>query len=308
MAINFTFPKLKQSEQIKHWVYIVLGSLIMAVGFTLFISPYNIVPGGVYGIGISLHNIFPDIQVGTFGWLLDIPLLITSFLVFGGRVGAKTITAACLMPLFMNTPQWVWGPVNPVTEFIVAMNLGDDLIVSCIFGGVMIGLSMGLILKTHATSGGTDIIGMIISKYFKLPIAQAVLMIDVVVVVFGLIVIGDWKVPLYSLITIFVASKVMDFIIEGASGDKLLFILSDKHDEIKEFILGPMGRGGTYIKAAGMYTGAPREMVFVVISRRELSIVQDFVRKLDDDAFMIVVNAHETLGDGFKKFQERIGG
>lgn len=306
--MNFTLLKLKQSEQIKHWVYIVLGSMIMAVGFTLFISPYNIVPGGVYGIGISLHNIFPDIQVGTFGWLLDIPLLITSFLVFGGRVGAKTITAACLMPLFMNAPQWIWGKVNPVTEFIVAMNLGDDLIVSCIFGGAMIGVSMGLILKTHATSGGTDIIGMIISKYFKLPIAQAVLMVDVVVVVFGLIVIGDWKVPLYSLITIFVASKVMDFIIEGASGDKLLFILSDKHPQIKEFILGPMGRGGTYVKAAGMYTGEPREMVFVVISRRELSIVQDFVRKLDPDAFMIVVNAHETLGDGFKKFQERIGG
>ena len=306
--MNLNFPKLKQSEQIKHWVYIVLGSLIMAIGFTLFISPYNIVPGGVYGIGISLHNIFPDIQVGTFGWLLDIPLLITSFLVFGGRVGAKTITAACLMPLFMNAPQWIWGEVNPVTEFIVAMNLGDDLIVSCIFGGVMIGVSMGLILKTHATSGGTDIIGMIISKYFKLPIAQAVLMVDVVVVVFGLIVIGDWKVPLYSLITIFVASKVMDFIIEGASGDKLLFILSEKHSDIKDFILGPMERGGTYIKAAGMYSGAPREMVFVVISRRELSIVQDFVRKLDPDAFMIVVNAHETLGDGFKKFQERIGG
>ena len=308
MAINLQILETDKNEQIKHWVYIVLGSLIMAVGFSLFISPYNIVPGGVYGIGISLHKVFPEIQVGTFGWILDVPLLITSFWVFGGRVGAKTITAACLMPLFMNTPEWLWGPVNPVTNFVESMNLGDDLIISCIFGGVTIGLSMGLILKTHATSGGTDIIGMIISKYFKLPIAQSVLFVDFIVVIFGLIVIGDWKVPLYSLITIFVASKVMDFIIEGASGDKLLFILSDKHNEIKDFIIGPMERGGTYIKAAGMYTGENREMIFVVISRREMSIMQDFVRKIDPKAFMIVVNAHETMGDGFKKFQERIGG
>lgn len=300
--------KWKISEQIKHWIFIVLGAFIMAAGFVLFINPYNLVPGGVYGIGISLHYLFPDIQVGTFGWFLDVPLLLTSFLVFGGGVGLKTITAAFLVPLFMNAPQWLWGVDNPVTHFVARMDLGGELLMSCIFGGVLIGISMGLIFRTHATSGGTDIIGMIISKFARIPLAYAVMMVDSLVVVFGVIVMGDWKLPLYSLVLIFVATKVMDFVIEGGVNDKLLFILSSQNDKIKELILCDMERGGTYIKASGMYTGADKEMIFLVISRREMALVQDYIRKIDPAAFMVVVNAHETLGEGFKQFSERIGG
>lgn len=299
--------KLQLSHQIKQWVYIVVGSFIMASAFVLFISPYNIVPGGVYGIGIVLHYLFPGIAVGTFGLCLDVPLLITSLWVFGGKIGLKTLVAAVLTPLIMNGMTYMWGN-DPTTMFGGSINLTDDLLLACIFGGAMIGTAMGLILKTHATSGGTDIIGMIISKFMHLPIARSVLMVDSTVVVFGLIVFGHWTVPLYSLITIFVSTKVMDFIIEGGSNDKLLFILSEKHEDLRTFIINNMGRGGTYIKASGMYTGTPKEMVFVVVSRREISIVQDYIRQIDPAAFMIVVNAHETLGDGFKQFGERIGG
>lgn len=306
--MNLTLPFTKPSEQIKHWIYIVLGSFLMATGFVLFITPYNIVPGGVYGLGISLHYMFPDIQVGTFGWCLDVPLLLTSFLVFGGKIGLKTITAAFITPLFMNAPLWIWGAENPVTHFISKMDLGNDLLLSCIFGGVLIGIAMGLIFKTHATSGGTDIIGMIISKFMHIPLARAVLFIDSIVVIIGLIVIGDWKLPLYSLIVIFIAAKVMDFIIEGGTDDKLLFILSKDNASIQNLILNDMDRSATYIKSAGMYTGTDKDMIFLVISRRELAIVQDYIRKIDPKAFMVVVNAHETLGEGFKEFSERIGG
>lgn len=211
--------KLKLSEQIKHWCYIIIGAFLMAVGFMLFINPYNIVPGGVYGIGISLHYLFPGIQVGTFGWCLDVPLLITSFLVFGGKIGMKTITAAFLTPLFMNLPQWIWGKINPITEFVARLDLGNDLLLCSLFGGVLIGLAMGLIFRTHATSGGTDIIGMILSKFLHIPLPRAVMLIDSLVVILGLIVIGDWKLPLYSLVIIFVAAKVMDFIIEGGADE-----------------------------------------------------------------------------------------
>lgn len=134
------------------------------------------------------------------------------------------------------------------------------------------------------------------------------MVVDSVVVLFGLLVLGDWKVPLYSLVTIFVATKVIDFVLEGGSGDKLVFILSDHHDKIRSFVLDELSRGGTYIHSAGMYTNTPKEMIFVVISRREMPLLQDCVRGADPQAFMIVVNAHETLGDGFKTFQEKIGG
>ncbi|MEG1663888.1 MAG: YitT family protein [Mucinivorans sp.] len=299
--------KVQLSEQIKQWVYILLGSMIMSVAFVMFINPYNIVPGGVYGIGIVLHYLFPEVAVGTFGLCLDIPLLITSMLVFGSKVGLKTLFAAVMTPLMMNGLTLLVGN-NPETMLGGVINLSHDILLACLFGGVLLGLSMGLILKTHATSGGTDIVGMIVSKFMHLPIARSVLMVDSSVVLFGLLVFGNWIMPLYSLITIFVSTKMMDFVLEGGSNDKLLFILSDKHELIRKFILEDMERGGTYIKSAGMYNNTPREMIFVVISRREMSRIQDFIRSIDPSAFMIVVNAHETLGDGFKQFTEKIGG
>lgn len=295
-------------KEIKDWLYIIFGAFLLSAGFVLFITPYQIVPGGVYGLGIVLNYLFPTIDVGTFGLCLDIPLLLLSLKVFGTRIGSKTLTAALLIPVIMNGLTWIINDPNPETMLGGTINLKGDILLSCLFGGVIVGFAMSLILRTHATSGGTDIIAMIVSRYMRMPISRSVLYVDSVVVLCGLLVMGDWKIPLYSLVTIFVSTKVMDFMLEGGSGDKLLFILSEQHEQIKQYIVQDLERGGTYIKASGMYTDAPKEMIFVVISRRELSIMQDFVRQTDANAFMIVVNAHETLGDGFKMFHEKIGG
>lgn len=291
----------KTAREIKQWTLVVLGSVLIAAAFVLFITPYRIVPGGVYGAGVVLNSIFPSIQVGTFGLCLDIPLMVTAFLIFGARFGAKTVFAALLTPLIMNAMTWYVGP-DPATMLGGKIDLSDDVLLSCIFGGVILGAGVGVILKTHATSGGTDIIAVILSKYLHLPVSKSVMYVDSLVVVFGLLVLGDWKVPLYSLVTIFVSSRVIDYIVDGGGGDKLLFILSEKHDAIREYILHRMDRGGTYIRSSGMYTLEEKEMIFVVISRREVGQLRDKVKEVDPDAFMIVVNASETLGEGFKTF------
>lgn len=291
------------SQTVRQWLYVVVGAALLATAFVLFITPYRIVPGGVYGMGVVLNYLFPAIPVGTYGLSMDIPLLIIAFRIFGARFGTKTIVAAILTPLFMNGLTWFAG-TDPVTMFSGKIDLSDDVLLSCIFGGTLMGLGIGLILKTHATSGGTDIVAMIVSKYLHMPISRAVLYVDSLVVLFGLIVLGDWKLPLYSLVTIFVSSRVIDYIVDGGSGDKLLFILSGKHDQIRDYILDGLDRGGTYIKASGMYTGADKEMIFVVVSRREVSLMRDRIREVDPDAFMIVVDAHETLGEGFKTFEK----
>lgn len=291
------------SQTVRQWLYGVVGAALLATAFVLFITPYRIVPGGVYGMGVVLNYLFPAIPVGTYGLSMDIPLLIIAFRIFGARFGTKTIVAAILTPLFMNGLTWFTG-TDPVTMFGGKIDLSDDVLLSCIFGGTLMGLGIGLILKTHATSGGTDIVAMIVSKYLHMPISRAVLYVDSLVVLFGLIVLGDWKLPLYSLVTIFVSSRVIDYIVDGGSGDKLLFILSEKHDLIRDYILDGLDRGGTYIKASGMYTGADKEMIFVVVSRREVSLMRDRIREVDPDAFMIVVDAHETLGEGFKTFEK----
>lgn len=290
-------------QTVSQWLYVVVGAALLATAFVLFITPYRIVPGGVYGMGVVLNYLFPAVQVGTYGLSMDIPLLIIAFRIFGARFGTKTIVAAVLTPVIMDTMTLLIGS-DPATMFGGKIDLSGDVLLSCIFGGTLMGAGVGLILKTHATSGGTDIVAMIVSKYLHMPISRAVLYVDSLVVLFGLIVLGDWKLPLYSLVTIFVSSRVIDYIVDGGSGDKLLFILSDKHDQIRDYILDGLDRGGTYIKASGMYTGSDKEMIFVVVSRREVSLMRDRIREVDPDAFMIVVDAHETLGEGFKTFEK----
>lgn len=297
----------KIQREIKDYAFVTLGSFLIAAAFVLFITPYNIVPGGVYGAGVVLNHLFESIEVGTWGLFMDVPLLITAFLIFGRMFGAKTIYAALMIPVVMNTMTHFIGS-DPATMFGGQIDLSDDVLLSCLFGGVVTGLGSSLILKSRSTSGGTDIIAMMISRFVKMPIARALLIIDSSVVIFGLIVFGDWKLPLYSLVTIFVLTQVIDFVLEGGSGDKLAFILSDRHEEISKYIIDELSRGGTYIHSAGIYTQASKEMIFVVVSRREMTMLQDCVRQVDHKAFMIVVNAHETLGDGFKMFQDKVGG
>ncbi len=287
----------------RSWAMLVVGCLLLALGYVLFINPYKIVPGGVYGLGIVLHQVFPSIQVGTFGLMFDIPLLLLAFRVFGGMFGARTIVAALITPLAMNAMTHFIGE-NPATMFGGRIDLSDDVLLSCIFGGAIAGVGVGLIIKTRATSGGTDIISMIISKYTRLTFSQGMMIVDSAIVIFGIIILGDWLVPLYSLVTIFVIARVIDYVIDGASYDKLLFIITDRHAQLQSFILDEMGRGATYIKSSGMYTGNAKEMIFLVVSRREVSTVQNRVRTVDPEAFVVVVDAYETFGDGFKAFPE----
>ena len=297
------YRRYASRRRIKSVLWLVCGSILMSAGFVLFMSPYQVVPGGVYGLGIVLHALFPSIQVGTFGLMFDIPLLLIGLKVFGRMFGAKTVTAALLIPVLMNTMTYFIGE-NPATMFGGKMDLSNDLFLVCIFGGVLIGAGLGMIIKTEATSGGTDIVAMLLVKYARFSFSRGVLLVDSLVVIFGMVVLGDWRLPLYSLVTIFVTTRVIDFIVDGASYDKLLFIISDRNDDIREYILEKMGRGGTFVKSSGMYTGAGREMIFLVVSRSEVSAIKGMIKEIDPQSFVVIVDAHQTYGDGFKAFPD----
>ena len=286
------------------WISILIGCTLVAAGFVFFATPYKIVPGGVYGLGVVLHHLIPSIKVGTFGFMFDIPLLLIGTRVFGKMFGARTIIAAILTPTIMNLLTMIVGD-NPTIMLGGKADLTNDMIIACIFGGVLLGAGVGLVIKHGGTTGGTDIVAMLLNKYTRLPIARGVLIGDSLVVIFGMIVLGDWRLPLYSLVTIFVSARVIDYVIDGASYDKLLFIISEKHEQLKKFILEDLERGATYIKSSGMYTKNDKDMIFLVISRRELSAVQNKIKEIDPDSFLVVVDAHETYGDGFKSFQEK---
>ena len=307
---------------------IVLGCLIMAVGYSYFVSPYNIVPGGVYGMGIVLHNVFPSIQVGTFGYMIDVPLLASAIIVFGRQFGGRTLFAACLTPGLINLLSWIAFPnqealeaLDPKQLFGGVIDLSNDLMLASLLGAVLIGLGVGLVLRNQATTGGTDIIAMYLQKFAKMKFSTGILLADSCVVLSGLLVIGfgvgsgadreaveggSWLLSFYSLITIYVSSRVLAYVIDGASYDKLLFIISENHHaELRDFIIEDMDRSGTYIKGKGMYTDQDREMIFVVVSRKEVHLVQNKVREIDPKAFMVVTDAYETFGEGFKRFPDK---
>ena len=307
---------------------IVLGCLIMAVGYSYFVSPYNIVPGGVYGMGIVLHNVFPSIQVGTFGYMIDVPLLASAIIVFGRQFGGRTLFAACLTPGLINLLSWIAFPnqealeaLDPKQLFGGVIDLSNDLMLASLLGAVLIGLGVGLVLRNQATTGGTDIIAMYLQKFAKMKFSTGILLADSCVVLSGLLVIGfgvgsgadreaveggSWLLSFYSLITIYVSSRVLAYVIDGASYDKLLFIISENHHaELRDFIIEDMDRSGTYIKGKGMYTDQDREMIFVVVSRKEVHLVQNKVREIDPKAFMVVTDAYETFGEGFKQFPDK---
>ena len=311
---------LKSLQWWRSWFMIVLGCTLLAAGYVLFISPYKIVPGGVYGAGIVLHNVFPSIQVGTFGYMFDIVLLILAFIAFGPRFGSKTVVAALLTPGIMNLITYLVYPneeaiqsLDPAQLLGGALNMSDHLMLTTIVGAVILGIGVGLVVKEQATTGGTDIVAMMLQKYCKMTFSSGVLVADSMVVLAGLLVIGfgfgtggeiskeAWQMPLYSLIAIYISSRVLAYMLDGASFDRIIFIITSHHnEEFRRYILEEMDRSGTYIKTSGMYTNAEKEMIFLVVPRHELTKVQRAVKEYDPTAFMVVANAYNTYGEGFK--------
>jgi uncharacterized membrane-anchored protein YitT (DUF2179 family) len=217
--------------------------------------------------------------------------------VLGPRFGYKTVLGLSLTAIFTDTLTYFWG-FEPLVK--------GDALLSSIFGGVLVGLGLGLIFRAKATSGGSDIIAMIIAKYTRLPLGMLMIYVDSAVVLLGLLVFQDWKIPLYSWIVIFITGKVIDIVITGISYDKSIFIISEKHEEIRDKIINNLNRGGTYIDGKGMFNMADRKIIFTVVSRRELAILEEYVHAIDPMAFLTVLDATEILGEGFKSLKEKV--
>lgn len=303
------------------WFSILIGCIILAAGFVFFINPYNIVPGGVYGASIVLHNLFPSIQVGTFGYMFDIPLLILSVVLLGAKLGSRTIAAALITPLLMNIISKLVYPTKEALEALDpaqlaggSMNLSDHLMLACVIGAALIGIGTGIVIRNEATTGGSDIVGMLLQKYCHIRFSKAILLVDGTVVCFGLAVIGfgissaedsiqpPWHLSLYSLIAIFIISRVIAYMINGAKNDKLIFVISDKKmTELHTYILKDLDRTATCIKSSGLYTGKEKEMIFLVVSYKEVAGVKLTIKKADPRAFVVVTDAYDTFGEGWKQ-------
>jgi uncharacterized membrane-anchored protein YitT (DUF2179 family) len=303
--MDFRPEKIFSKKWFISYSLIVIGSIILAAGFVFFISPYKIVPGGVYGIAIVIHYMTEGVfswapsglPIGMMGLIMNIPLTIIGIRILGPRFGVKTVVGFVLTSVFMDLITFFFGEAPLVA---------GDALLSSIFGGVLVGLGLGLIFKSKATSGGSDIVAMILAKYTKMPLGQLMIYVDSVIVLIGLVVFADWKIPLYSWIVIYVTGKTIDIVLQGMSVDKTLFIISDKFVEIRDRIINDLHRGGTYIPGKGMYNGSDKTIIFTVVNRREMALLEEYIHEIDPKAFLTVLEANEILGEGFKSLKEKL--
>ncbi|VAW21304.1 hypothetical protein MNBD_BACTEROID01-373 [hydrothermal vent metagenome] len=301
-----TKDKLFSREWFASYLLILAGTFILAAGFVYFISPHKIVPGGVFGIAIVIHHltkglfsVWPNgVPIGLFGLVLNIPLTIVGVKVLGPRFGVKTVVGFVLASFFIDMIMYL----RPEGD----MPLVDDVLLSSVFGGVLVGFGLGLIFKSRATSGGSDIIAMILAKYTKLQLGRLMIYVDSAIVLLALAAFKDWHIPLYSLIVIYISGKVIDITLEGVDYNKALMIISGKHEEIRNKLIVDLGRGGTYLNGEGIYTGNRKKVIYTVVSRREVAILEEYISKIDPDAFITVTDAKEILGEGFQNLKKKV--
>lgn len=319
-----TKEKLFSKDFFITYAWLLGGCFVFSLGAVLFAEPYGFAPGGTYGLSMVFHNLW--------GWRteiaalsMDIPLLILGIYFLGPKFGVKTVISTFAIPFFMGLIHNVYGwlPLLESTEvleqlrvlqsqfdiskaaemekFASAMRpMLQEHLLSSIFGGIVYGIGIGMIFKSRATSGGSDIIAMILNKYTHISLGTLVIIVDCTITLSTVVAFGDWRLPMYSWIIVFIEGKVIDLIVEGASVHKTLMIVTSKIDEVKDIILKDINRGATLIPATGMYNNTSSDVIYTVLTRREMMILKYRIAKIDPKAFINVLDSKEILGTGFK--------
>ena len=305
--------KLKQ--QILAYAYLVLGSALFAVGDVMFVNPYHLAPGGVYGLA-NVFNALWGWKISVSGIAMDIPLLIIGTIILGPKFGIKTIISVILIPVFTYILESTWGyaPVihggSVVADtqsalYYIAKDGSQswfmpDMVLNTIVSGLIYGVAIGVIFRAGATSGGSDIISMIIHKYTKISLGTLVMVVDSLISLTTLIAFEDIRLPIYSILLIYIEGKIIDLVVAGVKSYKTAFVVTDKIEEVRNFILKDLDRSGTVFTGSGLYQGAERKMIYVTLNRSDLVKLKANLRFLDPNAFVNVIESSEIMGNGFK--------
>lgn len=273
-------------NNVMEYVFVIVGAAVIAFGFNVFLFPNQVASGGVSGISTILHGMF-GWNAGIVQYAFNIPLFIAGVLVLGKKFGIKSFIGTIALPFFVIlTESWDPWTLNPL--------------LGAIFGGIVVGLGIGLVFKGNASTGGTDLLAQIITKYTGLTLGTSVLFIDGLIAVSAAIVF-DLEKGLYALIGLYVTTKTIDIVQLGFSQSKMVYIITQKETEVRDAIYKEINRGITRIPAFGGYTGEERPVLMVVVYQTEFTRLKQVLKTVDPQAFVIVSDAYEVLGEGFKK-------
>ena len=279
---------LNKSE-LKNYLMIMVGITILAIGINVYYSPQHLVTGGISGLAIILDYVF-SIPLWLTNVIVNIPLFIVGIKIKGMDFAKKSIFGAA----YVSVALWYTSFIPPVQS---------DLLISSVFGGLFIGTGVGLVLRSSASTGGTDLLAIIIKHYLKkVPINQIMMCIDGMIILVGLFVFGVEK-AMYALISIFIVSKVVNTLVEGVNYSKEVHIISEKSNEIAQELMRHLNRGITSINGKGVYTGKSKDILYIVCSTEELIELQRIVKEVDKEAFIIINDVREVVGRGFTQPQ-----
>ena len=271
---------------IAEYFFVILGAAVVALGFNLFLFPNQVASGGVSGISTILNGLF-GWNAGLVQYAFNIPLFIAGVLILGKSFGFKSLLGTLALPFFVIlTEDWEVATTDPL--------------LASIFGGIVVGIGIGLVFKGKASTGGTDLLAQIITKYTGLTLGTSVLIIDGVIAVSAALVF-DLERGLYAIVALFVTTKTIDVIQMGFSQSKMVYIITTKQDEVRDAIYRDVNRGVTKLPAVGGYTGEERPVIMVVVYQTEFTKLKQVVKTVDPSAFVIVSDAYEVLGEGFKR-------
>ncbi|VXC06547.1 YitT family protein [Bacillus altitudinis] len=271
--------------EVKNYVLILIGSAIVAVGFNTLLLPNQIAAGGVSGISTIMQSF--GFEAAYVQWGLNIPLFIAGFYLLGGTFGVKTLVGSVFLPLMV----FLTRHIAPVTH---------EALLAAIFGGVVIGIGIGLVFLGNGSTGGTALAAKIINKYTGLTLGTCLAMMDGLIVLAAMTVFGIEE-GLYAVIGVFISSKTIDVVQAGFSHSKMAMIITVHEDEVRQAVFDQIDRGVTKISAVGGYTDHDRPILMCVVGQSQFTKLKQVVKAIDASAFVIVMDAKEVLGEGFKR-------
>ncbi len=280
-------------KKLKSYAWITLGCVVFSLSFDWFFAPNGVAMGGITGLAQVLHALIPPLSVGVACILLNVPLFLAGWKFLGFHVLAASLYAMAASSLAIDgiAAVYAFEPVDPM--------------LASLCGGVLMGLGLGIVFAQGATTGGTDTLARLIGLKFPwLPMGKLVLIPDFVVLTLAGLVFKSLETTLYGLVALFVASRVMDTVLYGLDRSKVAYVISDEWQKIADVLLRRQDRGVTILRGQGAYTGRDKQVLMIAFKQKEIVQIKKAVHALDPQAFMIVCDAHEVLGEGFREYQK----
>ncbi len=272
---------------VKKHLTVLLGTFIVSISLDLFLVPADIAPGGLSGVAIILHHL-ANIPVGLSILFLNIPIFIWALRHFDAQFMFSSLFGMVSLSILTDTFAWI----KPVT---------GDMLLSAVYGGVLMGLGLGIVFISGSTTGGTDIAAQILKKHFPaISVGKFVLIIDAFIVALAGLTFGRWEVILYSAVALYICSYIIDLLVEGIDFAKVAYIISDKPKIISSEIFAHLERGTTALHGSSHYSGAEKTVLMCVVKKYEIGKLKKLIKEIDKDAFVILSDTREVLGNGFK--------